>query len=208
MTRQPLVSVVTPTWQRHQLLLDRCIPSVAAQTYPHVEHVVVSDGPDPDLGKLLTDLDVVYVEVGIHHDHPDNWGNAARNCGADLAAGDLVAYLDDDNAYRPDHLARLVAAMAERPDADFAYSQMRTHPHGQVIGSAPPSYGNLDSSVLIHRRGVPQRLGSWPSPAEMPLFSHDPHAPDWAAVNRWLGNGARWVFVPAVTVDYYFAAGR
>ena len=47
----PLVSVITPTWQRHALLLDRCIPSVAAQDYPNVDHVVVSDGPDPALAE-------------------------------------------------------------------------------------------------------------------------------------------------------------
>ena len=51
----PLVAVITPTWQRTGLLLSRCIPSVQAQDYPRVEHIVVSDGPDPDLqGKLYS----------------------------------------------------------------------------------------------------------------------------------------------------------
>ena len=52
----PTVSVVTPTWQRHDLLMDRCIPSVAAQDYPDVEHVICSDGPDPDLAERLAPL--------------------------------------------------------------------------------------------------------------------------------------------------------
>jgi hypothetical protein len=49
----PQVTIVTPTWQRHDLLLNRAIPSVQAQGYPGVEHLVISDGPDPPL--------VVYV---------------------------------------------------------------------------------------------------------------------------------------------------
>ena len=51
----PLVSVVTPTWQRHEWLLERCIASVQAQTYPLIEHVIVCDGPDPGLGPLVKD---------------------------------------------------------------------------------------------------------------------------------------------------------
>ena len=46
-------SVITPTWQRHDALLQRCIPSVLAQDYPAVEHVIASDGPDDYLADLL-----------------------------------------------------------------------------------------------------------------------------------------------------------
>lgn len=198
----PLVSVITPTWRRHRSLLDRCIPSVAAQTYPDVEHVIVSDGPDPDLAELLDDLDtIVYGEVARHDSHPHNWGSPARNRGLELATGGLVAYLDDDNAFRPDHLERLAEVLATDPHADFAYSRMHCHPHGYQVGAAPPAYGQLDSSLLIHRRGLPERLGRWPAPGS--ANGGDPHAPDWGMVARWLAGGARWVFVDAVTVDYY-----
>jgi GT2 family glycosyltransferase len=43
--RRPLVSVITPTWQRHELLLE-AIENVRQQTYRPIEHVIVSDGPD------------------------------------------------------------------------------------------------------------------------------------------------------------------
>ncbi len=43
------MSVITPTWQRHAVLTSRCIPSVTAQTYVPVEHVIVSDAPDQTL---------------------------------------------------------------------------------------------------------------------------------------------------------------
>ena len=49
----PLVTVVTPTWQRHPLLFSRCVPPVQAQDYPAVEHIVVSDGPDPVLASAF-----------------------------------------------------------------------------------------------------------------------------------------------------------
>lgn len=188
------VSVITPTWQRHDLLLERCIPSVAAQTVP-VEHVVVSDGPDPELRELLAGVDVVYAEVHEHADDPCNSGARARNRGLEVATGDLIAYLDDDNAFRPNHVETLAAALTERPDRDFAYSRMFRHGLGDEIGAEPPQHGRVDSSILMHRRGGHERFGWWPVPA--------PYEVDWEFVKAWVLNGAMWVFVPQVTVDYY-----
>lgn len=191
------VSVITPTWQRQQLLLSRCIPSVAAQTVL-VEHVVVSDGPDPGLRDLLANLDVVYAEVAEHADDPCNYGARARNRGLEVATGDLVAYLDDDNAFRPEHIERLAAALEQNPDRDFAYSRMYRHGLGDEIGAEPPQHGTVDSSVLMHRRDTPARFGPWPVPS--------PYEVDWELVKTWLAAGATWVFVPEVTVDYYYNA--
>lgn len=187
-------TVITPTWQRAQLLLTRCIPSVQAQTVA-VEHVVVSDGPDPYLRSLLEDFDVVYVELDEHPDDPCNFGAYARNKGLEVASGDLVAYLDDDNAFRPDHVQVLADAMVDHPDRDFAYSQMFRHGIGDVIGSEPPRHGSVDSSILMHRAGAHRRFGWWPTPS--------PYEVDWKFVEAWMGNGATWVHVPEVTVDYW-----
>lgn len=191
-----VVSVITPTWQRHDLLLNRCIPSVRAQTFPKIQHVVVSDGPDPDL-----DLgpSVVFDQLPDHPEGPTDYGSRARNRGLELASGDYIAYLDDDNAYRPDHVERLVAALDENPDADFAFSMLLTTT-GHLIGSPPPNYGAIDTSLIMHRAGVPQRLGWWPEPHEL---ADDKHAPDWGVVKRWLDAGAKWVHVPFLTVDYW-----
>ena len=54
----PLVSVVTSTWGRADVLMQLCIPSVIAQSYPNVERIIVSDRPDDELlGKLQSFLD-------------------------------------------------------------------------------------------------------------------------------------------------------
>jgi glycosyltransferase involved in cell wall biosynthesis len=203
-----LISVVTPTWKRHQLLLDRCIPSVQAQTWPEVEHVIVSDGPDTPLEKYLhrelvpeVKHRIVYGHAPVHDDSPHNWGSAARNHAAKLVAGDLVAYLDDDNAYRPDHLALLAKELLANPQADFAYSQMLTHPHERIVGAVPPTYGHIDTSLLMHRADTLDKYGDWPLAGQ--IEHSDQHAPDWGVVAKWLDGGAKWVHVPQVTVDYW-----
>jgi glycosyltransferase involved in cell wall biosynthesis len=188
------LSVITPTWQRHDLLIGRCIPSVAAQTVT-VEHVVVSDGPDPELRDRLAGLDVVYVEVAEHADDPCNYGARARNRGLEVASGDLIAYLDDDNAFRPQHVETLAAALDANPDRDFGYTRMYRHGINDEVGGEPPAHGLIDSSILMQRRDTHLRFGLWPVPA--------PYHVDWELVRTWLEGGATWVFVPEVTVDYY-----
>lgn len=207
-----LVSVITPTWRRHDLLMGRCVQSVFAQTYPKVEHLVVSDGPDRELADIIAgDLwrrplqtrPLRFLQLPEHVDAgPVDYGSRARNHALQYATGEFVAYLDDDNAWRPEHLALLVRALRRDPLADFAYSRMLCHPTNTVIGAEQPIYGGIDTSLLIHRRGVPEKFGLWPLPHEI---DGDAHAPDWGVVARWLDKGARWTRVDQVTVDYYFA---
>jgi len=204
-----LVSVITPTWQRHEPLMQRCVPSVFGQSYGAIEHVVVSDGPDRVLaGTLALDLwrrplktrPLVFDQLDQHVVGPHvDYGSCARNRGLQLATGEYVAYLDDDNTWRREHVALLIEAI-ESTGADFAYSRMRRHPAGDVVGAETPVYGGIDTSLIMHRRGVPERCGMWPLPHEL---AGDKHAPDWGVVERWLAAGATWARVPQITVDYY-----
>lgn len=195
----PLISVITPTWQRHDLLLDRCIPSVAAQDYPAVQHVIVSDGPDNVLaGKIAgRSCGAVVWDALPAHDPAARWGHWARLRGLELATGEYIAYLDDDNAFRPGHLAKLAAALDADPSAGFAYSQIMMHNGGSsyVVGVPPPAYGQIDTSAIMHRRGLLD-VATWRDAGQLTI--------DWDIVERWLHAGAGWAHVPEVTADYYF----
>lgn len=209
MDRLPLVSVITPTWQRHDLLTGRCMPSVAAAAaaWPQVEHVIVSDGPDPKLAALLCGMfdpppDAVrrpclmpraaYVELPAH-EPARHWGHLARLAGIAVARGDVIAYLDDDDAYRPGHLAVLAGALA-RTGADFAYGQMVSHASAEMtIGVPLPCPGQIGTPMIVHRRDLLD-VATW-GPA-------DPME-DWQLVERWMAGGARWEFVPEPTVDVW-----
>lgn len=193
----PLVSVITPTWRRHDLLLERCIPGVQAQIYPRIEHIIVSDGPDPELRELLgsgtgNGYRRWYFELP-EHDPAEHWGHLARLHGIEYAAGDLIAYCDDDDFLRPEHCELLAAALTENPDAGFAVSRMASHgPAGTVeIGEGPVCIGNLGTPMIMHRREILTR-GTW-GPASM--FE------DWDIVNRWIHADIRHVRADAVTCD-------
>lgn len=199
----PLVTVVTPTWNRHEKLLERCIPSVRGQTYPNVEHIIVSDGPDPVLAQELFppwrsgQRSQWYVSLPEHDPSP-HWGHYSRLHALDLASGDLITYCDDDDALRPFHVERLVAALQANPECGWARSIMASHhsdEHETIteIGWGEPSCGNIGTPMIMHRREILEH-GTWGPAGDFE---------DWDLVNRWIHAGIAHVKVDEVTVDVW-----
>jgi glycosyltransferase involved in cell wall biosynthesis len=202
---QPAVSVITPTWQRHKLLFSRCIPSVHGQGYENVEHIIVSDGPDPMLAQRLAPngpdgaRDRWFYALP-EHDPDEHWGHAARQTGIDLASGEFITYCDDDDALRRDHCSLLAQALVKNPDAGFAVSRMVQHggAHKRVIGHGPLGAGNVGSPMIMHRRDILD-VANW-GPASW--------IEDWMLVQRWLVHGIKYVNVDAETVDVWPSVWR
>lgn len=197
----PLVSVITPTWQRPKLLVERCIPSVWAQTYRPIEHLIIGDGPDPHLrGRLAI---IGYTPDGImgrrYIEGGQNWGgvgHAARAAGAWLAAGEWICYLDDDNEYLPGHVEAMVAE-AQRSGAMLVCTAWRM-PDGATWGWTPPGTNRTDSSSFLHHRDL-LRVDSW-EPG-------DGYAADGALIDRWIAKGVTWSFLQEPTMVYGGARG-
>ena len=96
--------------------------SVLDQTYDEVELVVVVDG-SPEVGERV-DRDLGDRRGVVVHRNDENRGLlASRNTGADLASGDVVAFIDDDAIADEEWLERLVPAFRER-DAIAAGGRM------------------------------------------------------------------------------------
>ena len=193
-----MVSVITPTWRRNGLLLDRCIPAVQAQDYPRVQHVVFSDGPDDDLMRRIRAYQgkkhpVIYGQFPERNPLTEN-ASAPRNAGIALAAGELITYVDDDDALRPEHCTLLAAALAADPEAGFAVSRMVSHhAHPTVIGWGPLAMGNLGTPMIMHRRSILEHGGWGP----------DSWVEDWELVERWLEAGIKYANVDAETCDVW-----
>jgi hypothetical protein len=197
----PLVSVITPTWQRGDLLLERCVPSVQAQDYPNIEHVIVSDGPDPELRKKFGSLArahmrfVWFTELAEHNPER-HWGHLARLSALKYASGDLITYCDDDDSLRQSHTTLLAHALKCHPEAGFAVSRMmcQSPTHGpSVTGWGKLELGNVGSPMIMHRREI-LKHGTW-GPASQ--------SEDWDMVSRWLDAGIQCADVPAVTSDVW-----
>ena len=107
---QPTISVVIPTYNRARFL-GKAVASVRAQTYPCFEIVIVDDGSTDDTAQVVATLG-----AGIRYISQANAGPAAaRNFGIQEARGDLVAFLDTDDRWLPEKIARQVAILQTEP---------------------------------------------------------------------------------------------
>jgi len=111
----PLVTAVVTTYDR-PAYLRRAVESVADQQYSPIELVVVDDHSETPAAEVLVNAepDVASLRV-VRHDH-NRGANAARNTGVNAASGEYVAFLDDDDWWRPDKTATQVTAFRAGDD--------------------------------------------------------------------------------------------
>lgn len=137
--RAPLVSVITPTYNR-RALLPRALESIKAQRYPSVEMVVVNDAGE-DIRDIVDRFGgrIVVREANGGH-------GAALNDGIAQARGEYVAFLDDDDVFFPDHIASLVDGVASAR-AKAAHSNALMAVRGapdEVVGFSPGQINGVD----------------------------------------------------------------
>jgi glycosyltransferase involved in cell wall biosynthesis len=109
----PLFSVVIPTLERRQLLLQ-AVESVKRQIFPAYEVIVVSDGGTDDSAQAVADRwpDVAFIRQ-------PNLGRAvACNTGIARATGDWICFLDDDDLWHEEKLQVTANYIAAHPEAE------------------------------------------------------------------------------------------
>lgn len=118
---EPLVSIVTPTYNRSRFLLE-AIDSVLAQTYQNFELLIVDDGSVDDTRLVLEQY---LQDPRIRYIYQENSGQAtARNNGLRHATGEFVCFLDSDDYWRADKLELSLAVFRELPEVSVVHADM------------------------------------------------------------------------------------
>ncbi|QES48807.1 glycosyl transferase [Streptomyces venezuelae] len=189
---QPRISVICPTYNRSRPILHT-LASVSAQTVTDWEMLVVSDGSTDDTDACVREAALADPRIRLlraeRHGHP----SGPRNLGLAEARGEVVAYLDHDDRWRPDHLAvvlSLIDAGAELVATGFELQdpqgratavsrpyEMCWHPEFQLLGVV------FEPSRVAHRRGLAERVGGWRAGAGLE---------DWDLWLRMTDAGARF----------------
>lgn len=121
-TGLPRVSVVVPVYNGAGTL-EATLASVWAQTFQAFEVLVINDASTDGTGPLLARQADVRLRVLDGRQTDLRSGvSAGRNRGVAEARGEFVAFLDGDDLWTPDKLARQVAALDSTPLAALAYS--------------------------------------------------------------------------------------
>ena len=111
------VSVVIPCFGSASTI-ERAVASIAAQTRPPVEVIVVDDGNTDNVRRMLSSVQQKYGGTWLKIvSLPNNHGpGGARNAGWGAAREDLVAFLDADDSWHPSKLEVQVAFMERHPE--------------------------------------------------------------------------------------------
>ncbi len=169
MSAQITVSVIIPTYNRAGLVQE-AVASVLAQTRQDFEVLVVDDGSTDG-----TDAALAPYEPRIRRLRRESRGgvSAARNTGINAAQGEWLAFLDSDDLWRPEKLARQMAYLAEQPKLLLCQTEETWVRRGMRVNQ-PLSHRKVGgriffpslercmvspSAVILHRRLLEQHGG-------------------------------------------------
>lgn len=108
---EPLISVIVPVY-KVEPYLDKCISSIANQTYKNLEIILVDDG-SPDNCPAMCDA-WAEKDSRIRVIHKTNGGlSDARNAGMTVTTGELMAFVDSDDWIAPDMYEYLYQRLTE-----------------------------------------------------------------------------------------------
>jgi len=145
----PLVSVIMPAFNSARFI-SQAVQTVLAQTYPHIELIVVDDGSTDETEAVLAP----YTQR-IRLIHQVNQGaSAARNTGIQAAQGTYITFLDADDLMMPDKIAIQITVLETRPDVGLVYSgwQYVEEDNLRVVGEMRPRQeGNVLADLLLRR---------------------------------------------------------
>ena len=163
--RAGLASVITVSYNSAGTI-GKTIESVAGQTYPNVEYIVVDGGSRDGTVDLLRQLDA-HIDVWISES--DNGISDAFNKGISLASGEYVAIVNSDDWLEPDHL-RIAVEELRRTNADFVFGDLMLHARGGQrvnLFVGEPSYASrivhympyLNHPTVVCRSAVFDKVG-------------------------------------------------
>ena len=210
MSDRPHVSVVIPAFQS-EARIGRTLSRLAAQTFADFEVVVVNDGSTDATSEAVARAAAADRRIRLV-EQPNAGIAAARNRGIELARGDLIAFLDDDDLWHPLKLALQVARLdaMSRACAVSCYSAL-VDVDGNLLGwrfggmTEGDVYREMlewdmvsGGSVVVARRQALEAVGGF-----------DTSLPDRADWDLWirLAKRHRFTCVPRTLVGYTRRAG-
>jgi len=199
------ISVIIPTYNRSSFLA-KAIDSVLQQDYSDFEIIVVVDGSTDDTSAILG----AYNDDRIKIAYQINSGQSvARNHGLQLAQGDFICFLDDDDYYLPGKLYEQALFFYQHPEVDIVASgYQKITQNGEIIGEekpwqATPELKNITKpysipflipSTMIRRKAL-DKMDHW--------FDQDiePCA-DVDFSNRLINTGCKFAWIPLILSAY------
>jgi len=139
--KDPLVTVYIPTYNRAEILMERAVSSVLAQTYKNFELLIIGDcctDKTADYVSKIKDSRVRFYNIPKRdYRYPPTAENhwlagpvIAANKGLELSKGKWIARVDDDDTWTPDHIESLLH-FAQEGNYEFVSAQYMAERYGK-----------------------------------------------------------------------------
>ena len=167
---KPLVSVIIPTFNRQQFVIE-AVRSVLRQSYTNYEIIVADDGSTDQTVAALKEVSGPLTVLELPH---KGQGAYPRNRAIQRSKGELIAFLDHDDLWLEEKLERQVDLFLAAPHVSLVYCDARfLFPDGNISGPVLKPWQKMPSrlfegllttaylhpSTVMVRRGLIDRLG-------------------------------------------------
>ncbi|TBX30639.1 glycosyltransferase family 2 protein [Enterococcus durans] len=168
---RPLISIAMPVYNVEIKWLEKCIDSVINQTYDNWELCISDDAStDPKIKKCLEAYEKKEPRIKVVFRKENGHISLATNSALEIATGEFIALLDNDDELPPHALFEVVKVLNERPELDVIYSDEdkidaegnRFDPHFKADWSPDTLMGNNYISHLgVYRSSIVKSLGGF-----------------------------------------------
>ena len=168
---RPLISIAMPVYNVEIKWLEKCIDSVINQTYDNWELCISDDAStDPKIKKCLEAYEQKEPRIKVVFRKENGHISLATNSALEIATGEFVALLDNDDELSPHALFEVVKVLNERSELDMIYSDEdkidaegnRFDPHFKADWSPDTLMGNNYISHLgVYRSSIVKSLGGF-----------------------------------------------
>jgi GT2 family glycosyltransferase/glycosyltransferase involved in cell wall biosynthesis len=159
----PTFSVIIPVYNISAALLRECVESILMQTYPYWELCICDDAStNPETLDYLETLRGLDQRIRIRRLSENGGISRATNAAVELATGEFLALVDNDDTIEPDTLATYAAAAVANPGCALLYcDEDKIDAHGQYVDHYfKPSWSpeHLESCMyVLHMLAVRKR---------------------------------------------------
>lgn len=144
-TYKPLVSIIVPTFNRAQLVIE-ALKSLLNQTYKKFEIIVIDDYSTDNTAELISNINddrICYFCLSKNQGAP-----AARNIGLKKANGQLIAFLDSDDQWVSTKLEKQVAFFEREQHIGLVYTGIKFINNQYERTLVPKVRGDISKSIL------------------------------------------------------------
>ncbi|MDJ0745511.1 MAG: glycosyltransferase family A protein [Xenococcaceae cyanobacterium MO_167.B27] len=145
------VSVIIITHNR-PLEFQAALKSVLQQTRKPDEIIVIDDGSNPDLKPNMANLSSDFVPIKLKRFEVPQKPCRARNKGAEIASGDILMFLDDDDTWETTKIREQLSVFEQNPDVGLVYSGrliVSSKNREKILYRIKPKFaGNLYPEIL------------------------------------------------------------